>query len=85
MKKILSIIMISVILICATACGEGVGTSADVHVFYYTYSDTYISSVRSALDNELNKLGVSYQDYDSNGNQTTRLNRCRLPLQKGQR
>ena len=83
MKKILSIIMISVILICATACGEGVGTSADVHVFYYTYSDTYISSVRSALDNELNKLGVSYQDYDSNGNQTTQTEQVQTAITKG--
>lgn len=83
MKKILSIIMISVILICTTACGEGVGTSADVHVFYYTYSDTYISSVRSALDNELNKLGVSYQDYDSNGNQTTQTEQVQTAITKG--
>ena len=83
MKKILSIIMIFVILICITACGDMGGTSADVHVFYYTYSDTYISSVRSALDNELNKLGVSYQDYDSNGNQTTQTEQVQTAITKG--
>ena len=40
-------------------------------MFYYTYSDTYISSVRTALDAQLDALGVTYQDFDSNGNQTT--------------
>lgn len=46
-------------------------SKANVSVFYYTYSDTYISSVRTALDASLDKLGVTYQDYDSNSNQTT--------------
>ena len=46
-------------------------SAADVGVFYYAYSDTYISSVRSALDKELEALGLGhYQDYDGNSNQT---------------
>ena len=48
-----------------------VGPDLKVAVFYYTYSDTYISSVRTALDAQLDALGVTYQDFDSNGNQTT--------------
>jgi len=44
---------------------------ADIAVFYYTYSDTYISSVKTALDAQLDSLGVKYQDYDANSNQTT--------------
>lgn len=46
-------------------------SKANVAVFYYTYSDTYISSVRTALDASLKKLGAAFQDYDSNSNQTT--------------
>lgn len=46
-------------------------SNANVAVFYYTYSDTYIASVRTALDKQLDALGVKYQDYDSNSNQTT--------------
>lgn len=46
-------------------------SSANVAVFYYAYSDTYISSVRTALDAELDALGVTYQDFDANSNQTT--------------
>ena len=48
-----------------------VGIDLKVAVFYYTYSDTYISSVRTALDAQLDALDVTYQDFDSNGNQTT--------------
>ena len=42
-----------------------------VGVFYYTYSDTYISSVRTALDEPLKAAGIDFQDYDANSNQTT--------------
>lgn len=35
-----------------------VGTDLKVAVFYYTYSDTYISSVRTALDAQLDALAL---------------------------
>ena len=43
----------------------------DVTVLYYAYSDTYISSVRTALDADLTAAGITYTDYDSNNSQTT--------------
>ena len=46
-------------------------STADVAVFYYTYSDAYISSVRTALDSKLDELGIKYTDYDSNNTQAT--------------
>jgi len=46
-------------------------SDADIAVFYYTYSDPYISSVKSELDGKLDALSVKYQDYDANNNQTT--------------
>ena len=57
--------------------------NADVHVFYYNYSDTYISSVRTVLDKELQNAGISYQDYDGNGSQTTQTEQIRTALTKG--
>ena len=50
------------ILVAAACMTSFVGCSmkkdnADVHVFYYTYSDTYISTVRSALDRALTARG----------------------------
>ncbi|HCQ69356.1 MAG TPA: LacI family transcriptional regulator, partial [Subdoligranulum sp.] len=42
-----------------------------VGVFYYTFADTYIASVRTAMDAELTNLGVSFNNFDGNNNQTT--------------
>ena len=57
--------------------------AADVHVFYYTYSDTYISTVRAALDQRLKDAGISYQDYDSNNSQTTQTEQVQTAITKG--
>lgn len=85
MKKTISIIL--TLLLCLsvlTACSGGRAKStADVHVFYYTYSDTYISSVRSALDRELTDAGISFQDYDGGGSQTTQTEQIQTAITKG--
>ncbi|MCC8139144.1 MAG: substrate-binding domain-containing protein, partial [Lachnospiraceae bacterium] len=46
-------------------------SDAYVAVFYYTFSDTYTSSVRAALDGYLDELGVDYEDFDGNNSATT--------------
>lgn len=53
------------------AAATGDMKDANAAVFYYAYSDTYIASVRTQLDKQLDGLGVTYQDYDANSNQTT--------------
>lgn len=84
MKKILSFAMaLLVCALCLSSCGSGKSGTADVHVFYYTYSDTYISSVRGALGAALKKNGISYQDYDGNGNQTTQTEQIQTAITKG--
>jgi methyl-galactoside transport system substrate-binding protein len=50
---------------------ESNAPEANIAVFYYAYSDVYISSVRTALDSALEAKGIKYQNYDSNSNQTT--------------
>ena len=54
-----------------------------IGVFYYTYADTYISSVRTALDNELNNLGVEYRNFDGNNNQTTQNEQIQTAITDG--
>lgn len=58
-------------------------TDGSIAVFYYTYGDTYISSVRSALDAELDAAGVAYQDYDSNNSQTTQTEQIDTAIAQG--
>lgn len=55
----------------------------DVHVFYYTYSDPYISTVRSALDKRLDNAGIKYQDHDGNNSQTTQTEQIQTAITKG--
>ena len=86
-KRILSFLLFaSLTLSCCmslTSCFSRKGGDADVHVFYYTYSDTYITGVRSALDRRLENSGISYQDYDSNNSQTTQTEQVQTALTKG--
>jgi methyl-galactoside transport system substrate-binding protein len=55
----------------------------NVAVFYYTYSDVYISSVRTALDAALAAAGIKYQNYDSNSNQTTQNEQIDTAISQG--
>ena len=54
-----------------------------VAVFYYTYGDTYISSVRAALDSARDAAGIKYQDYDSNNSQTTQSEQVTTAIAQG--
>lgn len=85
MKKLLSILLALTFVLGLAACGE-TGTDSgtgEVSVFYYTFGDTYISSVRSAMDAYLNKAGVKFQNYDANNNQTTQTEQVDTAIAKG--
>ena len=85
MKKLLAVVLTLAFALGLTACGGGSSDSGkgEVSVFYYTYSDTYISSVRSAMDKLLTDAGLKYQNYDANGNQTTQTEQVTTALAKG--
>ena len=85
MKKILAI-MLAVLLMAGalTACGgSSDGSKGEVSVLYYTFSDTYISSVRSAMDKLLKDAGVKFNDYDANVNQTQQTEQVDVAIAKG--
>ena len=54
-----------------------------VGVFYYTFAYTYISSVRTALDAQLDSLGVTYNNFDGNNNQTTQNEQIQTAVTDG--
>ena len=98
-KKILCTLLSVSMLAVLTACGgkddtakttdtsASVSKDGSVAVFYYTYGDTYISSVRAALDSALDGAGIKYQDYDSNavgaGDDSAHTGRDRTCCQSG--
>lgn len=73
---------LSIVASAFTGCKQK-ENATDVHVFYYTYSDTYISTVRSALDQKLTKMGIKFQDYDANNSQTTQTEQIQTAITKG--
>ena len=52
-------------------------------VFYYNYADTYISSVRSALDAALEAKGITYNDFDGNNSQATQNEQIQTAITNG--
>ena len=84
MKKIILFILVicSVCGLCSCAGAMQKG-DGEIHVFYYTYSDTYISSVRSALDKSLESAGLKYRDHDGAGNQTTQTEQIQTAITSG--
>ena len=59
------------------------GTELNVGVFYYNFSDVYITSVRTAMDAQLNALGVKFQNYDANTTQATQIDQINTAITNG--
>ncbi len=59
------------------------GGEGEVSVFYYTYGDDYISTVRSALSKDLEEAGINYNNYDGGNNQTTQTEQIQTAISKG--
>jgi methyl-galactoside transport system substrate-binding protein len=87
MKKALTLIMVLALVLGLASCknsnNSSTGSNGEVSVFYYTYSDTYISSVRSEMDSLLSGAGYTYQNYDANGSQTTQTEQVTTAIAKG--
>lgn len=80
-KRILFLaLVLCVILAFIPSCGGG---SEDVSVFYYTFSDTYISGVRTSMDKLLRREGLNYHNYDANGNQSVQTEQIDTAIAKG--
>lgn len=83
MKKLLATILAIAFVFGLTACGGN--SDGEISVFYYNFGDTYISSVRSAMDKIFEDAGLNYNNYDGNGNQTTQTEQVTTALAKGSR
>ena len=89
MKKLLALLLAAVMAVGFAACSSKSNDSGasknkgEISVFYYTFSDAYISTVRSSMDKILKDGGYTYNDYDANGNQTTQTEQVQTALAKG--
>lgn len=86
MKKIITILLtLSLFVLLFAGCGNQSASSGEISVFYYTFSDTYISGVRSAMDKMLKEKGLKFNDYDANSNQSTQTEQVDVAISKGSR
>jgi len=92
MKKILALVLALCMVFALCACGSKTETPAadtgdagavKVAVFWYAFSDAYLSTVRAALDADLDNAGITYQDFDSNNNQGTQLEQVQTAITDG--
>ncbi len=58
-------------------------SSLNVGVFYYNFSDVYISTVRAEMDAQLDALGIKYADYDGNTTQSTQMDQVNTAITNG--
>lgn len=97
LRKLSALLLAGAMCLSIAACsgGSGSGTPAPadtsapvvsdlkVGVFYYQYSDVYITSVRTNLDAKLNELGVTYQDFDGANSQPTQTDQINTAITDG--
>ena len=79
MKKILSLVL-------ALAMMLSVGATAladDAYVFWYTFGDVYLTSVRTALNDALTAKGLNTVDQDANATQATQTDQINNALVSG--
>jgi len=87
MKKILAVILALIMAIGTisfVSCKKEEKGEFVVDVFFYDYTDTYISTVRSSMEEQLKKLtGVKYYFYDGKNDQTEQTKQVDTALNRG--
>ena len=85
MKKIIAILLAFVMVLSLTACGKKSSSkiTGEAAIFWYSFEDTYLTSVREAMHQALDDAKVSYQDYDAQGSKTTQTEQIQQAITKG--
>jgi methyl-galactoside transport system substrate-binding protein len=86
-KKFLLLVLMFVSAFFLFACEEAEEKVPQIDVFFYTYDDTYIGSVRDAMETEFKALEkdglLKYTFYDGENSQTTQTEQIDTALSKG--
>ena len=75
MKRILALVLAVVLVMSMVACGGP--KEPKISVFWYDEADVYLSSVRTALNKELDALGVAYDNQYAAGDQAKQLDQIK--------
>ena len=58
-------------------------SALNVAVFYYDFSDVYISSVRNSMDEQFKAMGITPSNYDGAGNQAQQTDQINTAISNG--
>ena len=95
MKKLLALILAVLMIVSLTACGGTTepdtpsggavaGENIKIDVFWYTFSDTYLASVRNAMETELGgKSNINYTMHDCEENQAKQTQMIETAITQG--
>ena len=80
MKKLVSLLLALVMALglFSAALAEG-----NAQVFWYTFSDVYLSSVRTSLDAALTAKSITFVDQDANATQATQTDQINTAISSG--
>ncbi len=79
-NTVIIVLCVAILGTVLVACGGG---GEEVSITYYTYADTYMSSVRTSMDKYLKEEGLNFHNYDANSNQTTQTEQVDTAITKG--
>jgi len=83
MKKLLALFLAVVMVFALGVTAHADAAPAKVAVFWYAFSDAYLSTVRAALDADLEEAGIEFQNFDANNNQGTQLEQVQTAVTNG--
>ena len=63
--------------------GDATASDMRVDVFYYDFSDVYISTVRASLDQQLDAIGIKPNNWDAAGSQPTQSDQVNTAITAG--
>lgn len=66
--------------VAASTAGTTTGDPLKVDVFYYDFSDVYISTVRAAMDEQLKAMGIEPKNWDAAGSQPTQTDQVKTAI-----
>ena len=67
----------------ASEGGAAATSDMRVDVFYYDFSDVYISTVRAAMDEQLKAMGIEPNNWDAAGSQPTQTDQVNTAITAG--
>ena len=86
MKRFLAIVLALAMVLSLAACGgsgDKKGGNTKVSVFWYDESDVYLSSVREALNAELEKAGVTFDNQFAGNDQSRQIDQIKTAIAGG--